>query len=155
MTEPTEFAPHQPTPEVLTLLTEADLQSLTEIMPAAFNTMTAEDLAIFVPMAIESDSADVIISRGQEGKIVSAMVLNIDFCLGKLRGRIDDVATHEDHRRQGHSGTALDYALRWFSERGVRLVELTTLNNREAAQRIYESRGFTRYDINNFHLNLH
>jgi GNAT superfamily N-acetyltransferase len=156
MTEPMEFIRPQPTPERLTALTEADLQSLAEIMTAAFSAITAEDLATFVPMAIEADSADVLVSRSPEGKIVSAMVVNVSFCMGKLRGQIDNFATHDDHERQGHGGAVLDYALDWFRGYGVKRVELTSLSGseRQVAHRMYESRGFEKYDINNFQLVL-
>ncbi len=142
-------------PEVLGTLSDEDFHSLGEILPQAFNSILIEDLAEFIPKAIAADSADVLVSRDMEGKIVSVMVVNVDYGAGKLRGRIDDVATHEDHKEQGHAGAVLDYALDWFRLRGIRRIALTSNDDRQPAHRLYESRGFKIHDTNQFQLDLY
>lgn len=82
------------------------------------------------------------------------MLVNVDFGAGKLRGRIDDVATHTDSLRQGHAGAVLDLAIEWFRSRGVARVNLTSNDGRQAAHRLYESRGFVIKDTNQFQLDL-
>jgi len=155
MPESREQLFQNPQVETLSGLSEEDFLSLVEFMPQAFSSMSPDKIAEFVPKLIEAESADIVIARSPEGKLVSAMVVNIDFGLGKLRGRIDDVATHEEYLRQGYGGAVLDYALDWFRMRGVKKVALTSRSERQAAHRLYESRGFTTRDTNQFELILY
>ncbi len=140
--------------EVLGELTADDLGSLEEILVPAFDSISPGDLAEFVPKAIEADSAGVIVARSPEGKIVSALVVNLDYRMGKLRGKIDDVATHEAYRKQGYAGAVLDYALTWFKEHQVKRVDLTSNDGREPSHAPYESRGFEKRDTNHFQLDF-
>jgi ribosomal protein S18 acetylase RimI-like enzyme len=82
------------------------------------------------------------------------MVVNMLHGTRALFGKIDDVATHPDSRRQGHAGVVLDYALEWFRNRGAEMVMLDSEDDRQPAHRLYESRGFKRYETNQFHLDL-
>lgn len=141
-------------PEILGALNEQDFARLSEILPVAFGSITISDLAKFTPLAIEVPSADVLVSRNSRGQIASAMVVNITFGLGKLRGWIDDVATHEDSREQGHGGALLDFALDWFKDKEVKRIALTSNDDRQPAHRLYESRGFKIHDTNKFQLDL-
>lgn len=141
-------------PEVLTALNEQDFTRLAEILPAAFGSIAVSDLAEFTPIAIEAPNSDVLVSRDDRGAIASVMVVNITFGLGKLRGWIDDVATHEDSRRRGHGGALLDFALDWFRYRQVKRIALTSNDDRLPAHHLYLSRGFKIHDTNKFQLDL-
>ncbi len=144
----------QPQPEVLGGLVDQDLTRLEEILPAAFGAIEPSDVAKFIPLAIIADSAEVLVSRNQDGHIASVMIVNVDYGAGKLRGRIDDVATHRDSQRQGHAGTVLDFAIDWFRQRGVTRISLTSSNQRLPAHGLYFSRGFEIHDTNQFQLDL-
>lgn len=142
-------------PEILTSMDRPDFKRLGEILPAAFGSIALDDIIEYVPRAIAAESADVIVSRNSEGLIASVMVVNLNYGLGKFRGQVDDVATHLDSLRQGHSGAVLDFAIDWFCERGVRRVSLTSNDNRKAAHELYKSRGFKIHETNHFQLDLH
>lgn len=146
-----EFTHH---PEVLSGLTDRDFNRLTEILPAAFGSVAVSDMVEFVPQVVAAPSADLLVSRNEDNAIASVMVVNIDFGVGKRRGRIDDVATHENSRQQGHGGALLDFALDWFRDRGVTRVALTSNDSRQPAHKLYLSRGFTIHDTNQFQLDL-
>jgi ribosomal protein S18 acetylase RimI-like enzyme len=152
MIEHGEVPKFEPRAERLTEPIEEDLASLAEILPAAFNSISVKDLEEFIPMVIGADTADVLVSRNEEGKIVSVMIVNIDYGAAKLRGHIDEVATHKDHRRQGHATTILDAAILWFEAKGVNYICLTSNDDRTASHALYESRGFKVRDTNNFEL---
>lgn len=154
MTEFGEAVRPQLTAEVLEALNEDDLTSLIEILPSAFSSIEPKDVAEYIPRAIDVDGADVIVARSPEGKLVSVALVNIDYGAGKLRGRIDDVATHEDYKRQGYAGATLDKAVDWFRVRGIRRIALTSNNGRQPAHRLYESRGFRVKETNQFQLDL-
>jgi len=140
--------------EALASINEADFTRLSEILPTAFDNISVLQLVEFLPIVIEADSADVIVSRDDEGKIASVIVVNVDYGAGRVRGRIDDVATHQDSLRQGHAASALDFALDWFRMRDVRRITLTSNNSRLPAHKLYESRGFMIHDTNFFQLDL-
>jgi GNAT superfamily N-acetyltransferase len=154
MTGPGETLRSSPELEVLSTLDDNDLTRLTQILAPAFNSIRAGDIAEFIPAAISADSADVLVSRNNRGNIASVMLVNIDYGAGKLRGRIDDVATHKDSLRQGHAGAILDFALEWFRLRGVKRVNLTSRDGRDPAHELYRSRGFTIHDTNQFQIDL-
>ncbi len=154
MPEDEEVLHTRPQPEALRALSDDDLIRLEAILPAAFSSIQLEDVAEFIPLAIAAETADVLVSRGQDHQIASVMLVNINFGAGKLRGRIDDVATHADSLRQGHAGAVLDFAIEWFRSRSVARVNLTSNDDRQAAHRLYESRGFARIETNQFQLDL-
>jgi ribosomal protein S18 acetylase RimI-like enzyme len=149
-----EFPPPEHRPEILSELSTEDLGRLSEILSGAFDSIKPEEVTEFLPQAIQADNADVLVSRNASSQIASVMIVNAVYGAGKIRGRIDDVATHEDSRRQGHAGAVLDYALQWFRDRGVSRVSLTSSNKRQAAHELYKSRGFTVRDTNSFKLDL-
>jgi ribosomal protein S18 acetylase RimI-like enzyme len=141
-------------PEILTTLNNDDLARLTEILPAAFDSIAAEDIVEFIPLAINAENADVLVSRNDLGRIASVMVVNVLYGAGKLRGRIDDVATHEDSRRQGHARAVLGFALEWFHTYDITRVNLTSNDDRQPAHALYRSFGFVTKETNQFQLDI-
>ncbi len=154
MTELGETPQQQAHPEILSSLDIDDIVRLEEIFSSAFSSIQPEDVAKHIPLAIAADSADVLVSRNDEGIIQSAMLVNVDYGAGKLRGRVDDVATHVDSFRQGHAGAVLDLAIDWFRALGVKRVALNSNDDRQAAHRLYQTRGFVMIDTNQFQLDL-
>lgn len=150
-----EIVRFSPQAEVLRDPSDEDFAALQDILPKAFSSISTENLTEYVPRLIAADSADMIVARTPEGNIASVLVVNIDFGAGKLRGRIDDVATSETHLRQGYGGVALDHALKWFKDRGVKRVALTSNGDRQPAHRLYESRSFKVKETNQFQLDLY
>ena len=140
--------------ETLQTYTQTDLQRLAETWTTGFPGTQPEDVRNCIPEIVQSQTAEVIVARNPLGQIASAMVINIDLGRDKKRGRIDDVATHPDHIRQGYAGAVLDFSIEWFSENGVKRVYLASNDDRKPAHALYLSRGFHIHDTNEFQLDL-
>lgn len=140
--------------EALISLRPDDVKRLVEIWTSGFPDTDPEDVQTYVPEVVSGEKSELIIARNPLGHIASAMVINVDPGRDKRRGRIDDVATHPDHLRQGYGGAILDFAIEWFREEEVSRVYLASSDDREPAHELYRSRGFYIHDTNNFQLDL-
>lgn len=58
-------------------------------------------------------------------------------------GSIGLFAVAEEQRGRGHGSRLLDAALDWFEEQGAHQLNVVTQGRNAAAQRIYQTRGFT------------
>lgn len=65
---------------------------------------------------------------------------------GRPFGVIENVVTHEAHRRRGHGRALLAHALGHAWEAGCYKVMLQTGRKDEATMRFYEAAGFDRFD---------
>lgn len=154
MTDPIRLTRLEHHPEVLGTPREGDMSRLTDMLSRAFDSIRPSLVEEYIPRVISADAADVLVSRNELGRIASVMIVNIDFGAAKLRGRIDDVTTHPDSRREGHAALLLDFALGWFQERGVRRINLTSGDDKKPAHGLYLSRGFKIRQTNQFQLDL-
>lgn len=127
---------------------------MVEIWTTGFPGTDPNSLREYSPEIVRAESSEIIAARDQLGRIASAMVVNIDIGRDKKRGRIDDVATHPDHLRQGYAGLVLDFAVHWFRENGVQRVYLSSSDDKKPAHKLYLSRGFQIHDTNEFQLDL-
>lgn len=138
--------------ERLRELTPEDLGALQSFLPGALETQDPDAMAERLPDIVAADDAELFVARNPEGRVVAAIVGNVNYCMSKWRGRIDDVATDPAYRRQGCAKALLDDALAWFHERGVDKVELISEHEFTEAHALYRSRGFEVRDINVFEL---
>lgn len=132
----------------------SDVDRLVQIWTAGFPSTQPENIQAFVPKIVGAEKSEIVVARNQLGQIASAMVVNIDLGRDKLRGRIDDVATHPELLRQGYGGAVLDFSIDWFRESGVSRVYLASNDDRKPAHQLYLSRGFRIHDTNEFQLDL-
>ncbi|MDP9212315.1 MAG: GNAT family N-acetyltransferase [bacterium] len=150
--ETVESAPegHVIVSEQLRELSDDDLAALQSFIPDALNSQSAEGMAEYLPDIVSADSAALFVVRNPAGRIVGATVANIDYCMSKRRGKIDDVAVDSEWRRQGYASTVLDDALAWLRAQGVAKVQLNSEHELVEAHALYRSRGFELYDTNVF-----
>ena len=67
---------------------------------------------------------------------------------GFLKARIEDVVVDEVHRGKGVGQMLMDACIEKATKAGAESVDLTSNPRREAAHRLYERNGFSRYDTN-------
>lgn len=140
--------------ETLTGLNDGDLSRLQDIMTGAFDSKNPDDVALYLPRAIEAPTADVVVARTPVQEIASVMLVNMLFGADKLRGQIDDVATHVEDLRRGYASSVLDFSIEWFRKRGVGHVALTSSDKRKPAHGLYIDKGFAIHDTNVFQLDI-
>jgi RimJ/RimL family protein N-acetyltransferase len=91
-------------------------------------------------------AADAVVIASQRDRVLGYVTCKIDqeaaSTLGVSFGAIVMVATVENARGQGVASLATLGALRWFREKGVRIVEVGTQLRNLAAGRLYEKSGF-------------
>ncbi|HZS49457.1 MAG TPA: GNAT family N-acetyltransferase [Bryobacterales bacterium] len=91
-------------------------------------------------------AADAVIIASQGESVLGYVTCKIDqeaaSTIGVSFGTIVMVATAENARGQGVASLATLGALRWFREKGVRIVEVGTQLRNLAAGRLYEKCGF-------------
>jgi ribosomal protein S18 acetylase RimI-like enzyme len=97
---------------------------------------------------IESPATDLLVARGDDGRIVGSLTLVLFRIPTGLRAWIEDVVVDGEARGQG-VGEALNlYAIDVAAERGARTVDLTSRPSREAANRLYQRIGFEKRESN-------
>lgn len=81
----------------------------------------------------------------QDGTVVGIVGLMVfpAFHRDGLHGYITALVVDENARGAGVGGALLEVAERWFAERGVKRVSLTTALHREDAHVFYEKHGYT------------
>lgn len=96
--------------------------------------------------AIDSDPNQQLLVAESEGRVLATLQLSFLPGLSRLgswRAQIEGVRVASEARGQGLGGALIEEAVRRSSERGCRLVQLTTDKQRPDALRFYESLGFT------------
>jgi len=105
---------------------------------------------------VEVDSFEDELSRGREGfeifvaddggQILGYIVLRIDGHLSSVYkcnwGIVASFALRSDSRGKGVGTLLLDRALRWFNDKGIERVDVSTDSENIAAIQCYEKRGF-------------
>ena len=143
-----------PPAEILSALDASDLDRLIEIWTAGFPNTHPEDIQAYAPRIVSAENAEIVVARNSLGHIASSMVVCVAPGRDKIRGHIDDVATHPLHLRQGYAGRLLDFSIDWFQKREVKRVYLASSDDRQPAHALYLSRGFYIHDTNEFQLDL-
>ncbi len=99
----------------------------------------------FRSIAASADQRQIVAE--QDGAVVGTMQLTfipgIAF-RGAWRGQIEAVRVAAALRGQGIGGAMIDWAVQQCTERGCRMVQLTSDKSRAAAHRFYEHLGWTR-----------
>lgn len=90
---------------------------------------------------IVNDNDRVIILLDNQG--VKAMaVVNMVFKLPKAEARIDEVFVSQAMRGKGYGDTLMEACEQWAWSRGAGSIELTSRPTREAANAMYQKRGY-------------
>lgn len=77
-----------------------------------------------------------------DGKVISSLMLYYIELPSRNLAVIEEVWTHPDHRRQGHSTVLIRKAIDKAKELGADCVELTVRQDAPHIQQFYESFGF-------------
>lgn len=136
----------------LNTLSEADLASLSSLMKelTSEKTVTSEML-----LATVSDPSTHLFAAVEDGRIIGCASLCVSHTPTGAKGGIEDVVVGGAFRGR-HIGRMLmehviEYARREFSP--IEL-HLTSRPAREAANRLYQTLGFCRYETNYYKLSL-
>jgi ribosomal protein S18 acetylase RimI-like enzyme len=90
----------------------------------------------------------LLVARNDEGLIVGTLTLVTYRVSSGLKARIEDVIVDHSARGQGLGETLTKEGMQRASDMGVRMVELTSMPYREAANRLYRRLGFVRKQTN-------
>jgi ribosomal protein S18 acetylase RimI-like enzyme len=130
-----------PTVHVLTSLSPADYESICQLLPQ----MSSSPLSTLERLShvVESTSNRVLVAR-IDGRIVGMLTVVIVDIPTKRAAHIDDVVVDEHARGQGIGRTLARTAIEEARRAGARHVDLTSRPEREAANHLYQSLGFTQ-----------
>ena len=88
------------------------------------------------------------------GAIVGAALVSVVEDLIGRHARLEDVVVDTQARGRGIGAALTAEAIRVAAAQGARSLNLTSAPRREAANRLYQRMGFTRYDTNVYALGL-
>ncbi|WP_443111355.1 GNAT family N-acetyltransferase [Amycolatopsis sp. A1MSW2902] len=94
---------------------------------------------------IDADPNQLLVVATSNDRPVATLQLTIIPGLarrGALRGQIEAVRVHRDHRSSGMGAQLVQWAIDESRRRGCNLVQLTSDTTRTAAHRFYERLGF-------------
>jgi ribosomal protein S18 acetylase RimI-like enzyme len=130
-----------PAVHVLTSLSPADYESICQLLPQ----MSSSPLPTLERLShvVESTSNRVLVAR-IDGRIVGMLTVVIVDIPTKRAAHIDDVVVDEHARGQGIGRTLARTAIEEARRAGARHVDLTSRPEREAANHLYQSLGFTQ-----------
>jgi ribosomal protein S18 acetylase RimI-like enzyme len=90
----------------------------------------------------------MLVARNDEGTIIGTLTLITYRVSSGLKARIEDVIVDESARGQGIGEALTREAMRRATDAGARMVELTSMPYREAANRLYRRLGFVNKRTN-------
>ncbi|MGW4396736.1 N-acetyltransferase family protein [Amycolatopsis nivea] len=94
---------------------------------------------------IDADQHQLLVVATSDDRPIATLQLTIIPGLarrGALRGQIEAVRVHRDHRSSGTGAQLVQWAIDESRRRGCNLVQLTSDTTRTAAHRFYERLGF-------------
>ena len=130
----------------------ADLPAIVELLADDMNSAGREDIG--VPLdpgyaaalaAITADQNQRLLVAERDGAVVGTMQLSFLPGLafrGAWRGQIEAVRIASSMRGRGLGAEMIGWAIARCRDRGCRIVQLTSQDNRTAAHRFYEKLGF-------------
>jgi ribosomal protein S18 acetylase RimI-like enzyme len=90
----------------------------------------------------------MLVARDEDGRIIGTLTLITYRVSSGLKARIEDVIVDHAARGQGIGEALTREAMRRATEAGARMVELTSMPYREAANRLYRRLGFVNKRTN-------
>lgn len=90
----------------------------------------------------------MLVARAEDGTIIGTLTLITYRVSSGLKARIEDVIVDESARGQGIGEALTREAMRRATDAGARMVELTSMPYREAANRLYRRLGFVNKRTN-------
>jgi len=103
---------------------------------------------------VRAEAVDLVVARDALGHIVGTLTLVMYRTPLGAHAWIEDVVVDQAARRQGVGEALTRFAIRRARDRGVKAVSLTSRPAREAANRLYQRLGFTRWETNLYRLLL-
>ena len=102
---------------------------------------------------VASDNSKLLLARSSD-QIVGALTLVATIIPTGSKGRIEDVVVDQEARGQGVARTLCQAALEIAQNWGIETVSLTCRPERQAANKLYQSLGFQRFETNVYRLRL-
>lgn len=96
----------------------------------------------------------LLIARQEDETIVGAATLSLVMAPTGLHARLEDVIVDEAARGQGIGAALTRESIRLAREKGANYLALTSNPHREAANRLYQRLGFSRWETNVYRLAL-
>jgi len=90
----------------------------------------------------------LLLARDDDGEVLGTLTFVLYRVSSGLKGRIEDVIVDSSARGQGVGEALMREGMRLANEAGVRMLELTSMPYRQAANRLYKRLGFVRKPTN-------
>ncbi len=135
-------------PEVL-LLIQQMYKEHDEAEPGLFiqNILTDEHITNYLNESLISKDYVLLVAE-KDGIIMGVIQARVkktpSFYAEKQIGYLDDLAVHNDFRRQGIGTLLTKHALEYLKSRGIKLVETKIYEFNEASEKLSESLGFKK-----------
>lgn len=99
---------------------------------------------------VNSKSSILLLARypDETGEIAGLLTLIIYRVPTGIRSIVEDIVVDEKFRRQGIARALLNHAIRLARDAGAGNLSLTSVPDREAANKLYEKMGFQRRQTN-------
>jgi len=154
MTRTNETVPSPPTVEVLSSLTDADIQDFARILPQLSSTpRTEEEIRLNLQRGIDSPTSRTLVIR-DDGRIQASATGNLAPIPTGFKPWVDDVVTDELYRGKGYGARLMEALHGWFEENGAPYANLTSTPDKVAAGGLYERLGYRQRNTRVYRLIL-
>jgi GNAT superfamily N-acetyltransferase len=90
----------------------------------------------------------LLVARDDEGNALGTLTFVLYRVASGIKGRLEDVIVDESARGQGVGEALVREGMRLANEAGVLMLELTSMQYRQSANRLYKRLGFVRKPTN-------
>ena len=118
---------------------KGDLDDIMDIEKVAFSAPWSRQ--VFVE-ELERDWAHVDVLRTRDGKQRTPVIAFVNYWLVRDEVHVLNVATHPEHRRQGHAARLLEHVIGFSHREKCRYVTLEVRRSNQPAIRLYKKYGF-------------
>ena len=103
---------------------------------------------------LDSESAHLFVLQDVEGMPVGTLSVGIYRTPTGCKAWIEDVIVDYEFRGLGYGKMLVEYAIAFISNSGAETISLTSNSSRIAANQLYQSLGFERYETNLYKMRL-
>jgi len=103
---------------------------------------------------LDSESAHLFVLQDVEGMPVGTLSVGIYRTPTGCKAWIEDVVVGHEFRGLGYGKMLVEYAIDFISNSGADTISLTSNSSRIAANQLYQSLGFERYETNLYKMRL-
>jgi len=148
-------ANEQPTPEVLTELTQRDVEDVTRLLGQLSSKQRDEaEVALNMHGVLSSPNSRTVVVRDENGRIQATATGNLCPIPTGNKAWVDDVVTDSMSRGKGYGWMVTEALHDWFVENGILSANLTSLPSRDTAGALYERMGYEQRETRVYRVQL-